>query len=142
MTARSVFQESCRAFAEGFPAILAIVSIFSIPLPLLSSYMDSFVFGDDSSGSLRFQLLLTNTIGLFATGGVIHVALQRLTREKVRLSTALDAAIRSWGRLFATGILWGLAILAGLFVLVIPGLYLLVRFSLAQPVTINERSAP
>src|SRR5688572_26526999 len=103
MTARSVFQNSCRAFAEGFPAILAIVSIFCIPLELLSSYMDTFVFGaDDWSGSLRFQLLLTNTIGLFATAGVIHVALQSLTREKVRISTALAVAIRSWGRLFAT----------------------------------------
>ena len=140
MTARAIFHQSWRIYQDNFLVIFAIVALIWIPLELLSSYMDAFVFGpDDWRRSFRFSRLLNNTFGLFATAGVIHIALQPLTTNTVTFPSVLQIAVRSWPRMFWTCIVWSLVIFGGILLLVIPGIYFGVRLCIIQQVTMHER---
>lgn len=137
---RAILQQSWKTYRQHFPVILTVVVAVWIPLELLSSYMDTFVFGeDDFRKSWKFAQFLNNFFGIIATAGVIFIGHEALTGRKATFRSALAAGFSSWGRMWWTRVLSRLAIVGGFLLLIIPGVYLLVRLSLVEPVAVQER---
>jgi hypothetical protein len=137
---QTILKQSWQIYREHFLAILAVVLAVWTPLELLSSYMDAFVFGgDELQKSLKFARLLHNFIGIIATAGVIFIGHEGLTGQKATFQSAIAAGFSSWGRMWWTRFLTWSAIALGFLLLLVPGLYLLVRLSLVEAVTVQER---
>src|SRR5439155_4315972 len=109
-------------------------------LELLSSYMDYFVFGqDDFRKSFKFAQFLENFFGIIATAGVISIGYSSLSGGLPAFGSALSSGVGAWGRMWWTRFLSALALIVGLLLLVIPGIYLLVRLALVEPIVVCER---
>jgi hypothetical protein len=137
---RIILQQSWQIYRRNFPVIMAVVVIVWTPLELLSSYMDAFVFGeDDLRKSLRLAQFLSNFFGIIATAGVILIGCEALTGQRATFRSAIAVGFTSWGRMWWTRTLSAFAIVLGFLLLIIPGVYLLVRLSLVEPVAVQER---
>lgn len=137
---RAILQQSWKTYRQHFSVILAVVVAVWTPLELLSSYMDTFVFGeDDFRKSWKFAQFLDNFFGIIPTAGVIFIGHEALTGQRATFRSALDAGFSSWGRMWWTRVLSRLALVVGFLLLIIPGVYLLVRLSLVAPVAVQER---
>lgn len=136
---RNVLRQSWQIYRQNFLVILAVVVVVWTPLELISSYMDAFVFGeDDFRKSWKLAQFLDNFFGIFATSGVIFIGYEALTGQRATFGTAISTGIRSWGRMWWTRVLCGLTLLVGFLLLIIPGIYLLVRFALVEPIAVQE----
>ena len=137
---RTILKQSWQTYRQHFPVILAVVVAVWTPLELFSSYMDAFVFGeDDFRKSWKLAQFLANFFGIIATAGVIFIGHEALTGQSATFRSALAAGFSSWGRMWWTRFLSGLALVVGLLLLIVPGVYLLVRLSLVEPVAVQER---
>ncbi|MBK8475311.1 MAG: glycerophosphoryl diester phosphodiesterase membrane domain-containing protein [Opitutaceae bacterium] len=117
-----------------------MVVVIWLPLDLLSSYMDFFVFDpEDFRRSFRFSQFLDNFVGIIATAGVISIGYSASLGSQPSFGSALSVGASSWGRMWWTRFLTGLAIIFGLLLLIIPGVYLFVRLALVEPVAVCER---
>ena len=130
----TILKQSWHIYRQHFLVITAVVVAVCAPLELLRSYMDAFVFGKDNSQHSSLFAQLLSVIGIIATCGVIFIAYGGLTGQKPTFRDALSAGFRSLPRMFWTVIVWGTALSGAFLLLIIPGVYLLVRWSLVGPV--------
>ncbi len=136
----SILKQGWQLYRKHFGIVAAVVVCVWLPLELLSSYMDAFVFGkDDFRKSFKFAQFLENFFGIIATAGVISIGCSSLSGGRPSFGGALSSGAGAWGRMFWTRLLSGIALLVGLLLLVIPGVYLLVRLALVEPVAVCER---
>jgi hypothetical protein len=137
---RKILLQSWQIYRQNFWVILAVVVVVWTPLELLSSYMDAFVFGeDDIRKSWKFAQFLENFFGIIATAGVIFIGLQAPTNSRATFGTSIAIGFKSWFRMWWTRFLFGLVVVIGLLLLVVPGIYLLVRLFLIEPIVVQER---
>ncbi len=135
-----ILRHAWSLYRKHFGVVAAVVVAIWLPLDLLSSYMDYFVFGpDDVRKSFKFARFLDNFVGIVATAAVIAVGYSSCVGGHPAFGSAMSVGARSWGRMWWTRVLTGLSIVLGLILLIIPGLYLLVRLALVEPVVVCER---
>jgi hypothetical protein len=136
----AILKQGWQLYSQHFGFVAAVVIAVWLPVELLSSYMDQFVFGEDNwQKSIRFAIFLENFFGIIATAGVIAIGYFSLTGGPLTFGTALGMGAASWGRMWWTRLIVGLALMGGLLLLIIPGLYLIVRLALVEPVIVCER---
>lgn len=136
----ALLKQGWQLYRQHFGIIAAVVVAVWLPLELLSSYMDQFVFGaDDFRKSFKFVQFLESFFGIIATAGVISIGYSSLQGRKPSFGSALRSGASAWGRMWWTRLLSGLAIIVGFLLLVIPGVYLLVRLALVEPIAVCER---
>jgi hypothetical protein len=139
MTVGAILHDSWQVYRRNFRAILAIVLVVWIPLELLGSYVDAFVFGeDDFRKSWKLAQFLDHFFGIIATAGVIFIGHEALAGHKANFRSALATGLKSWGRMWWTRFLSGFVLLLGILLLVVPGLYWFVRLSLVEQVVVCE----
>lgn len=137
---KTILSQAWRVYRERFGVIAAVVIVVWLPCELLSSYFETFVFGpDESSRSLKLGHLLESFIGIIATSGVTFVALKARSGQSATFPNAMGAGFQSWGRMWWTRLLCGLAIALAAVALIIPGIYLLTRLCFAETVVVAER---
>lgn len=137
---RNILRESWATYRRHVLVIVAVVAVVWTPLELLSSYMDFFVFGeDDFRKSWKFAQFLENFFGIIATAGVIFIGSSARDGQVPRFGPAIAAGFDAWARMWWTRFLTALVTLLGFIFLVVPGVFLMVRFSLVEPVTVQER---
>jgi hypothetical protein len=128
------------AYRKHFRVVASVVLVICLPLELLSSYMDYFVFGQEGlQKSFKFARMLDNFIGIIATAGVISVGYTAWLGQLPSFGGAMRVGVSSWGRMWWTRVLKTLAVVLGFLLLILPGIYLLVRLALAEPVAVCER---
>lgn len=129
-------------YRKHFGAIAAVVVVIWLPLELLQSYMDRFVF-DPSDFRMSFKIarLLDNSFGLIVTAGIISIGYTSCLGQPPSFRSGMSVGLRSWGRMWWTRVLVRLSQVVGFLLLIIPGIYLLVRLALAEPVAVCERTA-
>jgi hypothetical protein len=128
-----------RIYRERFWVIAFTVMLIWVPGELVSSYMDSFVFGeDDFRKSFKFAQFLENFFGIIATAGVIHVALHHSAGESTSFGQAVAAGLKAWPRMWWTRFLSTLVLVLSLLLLVVPFFYLYPRLGLVESVVVSE----
>jgi hypothetical protein len=101
--------------------------------------MDYFVFDpDDFRKSFQLSRLLENFVGIIATAGVISVGYNSLRGEPVSAGEALSDGVSAWGRMWLTRFVTGVSLVVGFICLIIPGIYLLVRLAIVEPIAVCE----
>ena len=129
-----------RNFLVFFPLALVLVGI-----PQFGSiYASGLMIGTDAPDLLA-------TVGITIAGVVFPILLQGalirgvvddLRGDKVRIGAMVGDAFRAAVSLFVVAILMGLGLTLGFMLLIIPGLFLAVRWAVAAPAAVVERVAP
>jgi hypothetical protein len=136
----AILKHAWDLYRQHFGVVAAVVIVIWLPLDLLSSYVDYFVFDpDDFRKSFKFARLLDNFVGIIATAGVISIGYTSWIGQRPSFRDALDVGVRSWGRMWWTRFLRGLVLVLGFLLMIIPGIYLLVRLALVEPIAVCER---
>jgi hypothetical protein len=136
----TILSNAWRVYREHFGLIAAVVIVVWLPCELLNSYVDAFVFGpDDFRRSFKLTQFLDNFIGIIATAGVTFIAITAHTETPASFGSAVGTGFSSWGRMWWTRFLSGLAIIVALLLLIIPGVYLLTRLCFVESVVVAER---
>jgi hypothetical protein len=136
----AILKNACDLYHKNFLAIVSVTVAIWLPLDLLISYMDYFVFDPENIRiSFKFSQFLDNFIGIIATAGVIWIGYASSRGEKPTFKQAMRIGIHSWGRMWWTRLLTGLALLLGFLLLIFPGLYLLIRLTFIEQIAVCER---
>jgi hypothetical protein len=129
-------------FVRRFPTLAAITLVVWAPLEALISYQEYFVLDpDDPLGILGWSVLPQALVGIVAVGGTISVGEAALRGEHRGWLAGLGDGLRGWPRLFSSQLVGGLLLIVAAFFLLLPALYLGVRFALSDCAAIVERRA-
>ena len=132
------FGAAARLFAADFGTISLLVLTVWLPANLLVNSYEYHAAGANSQGVLKLANLVDGMFAPISLAGILHVVAGRARGGRVAYPEALAAGFRSWGRLFAARWVAGLLILLGLIALVVPGIILLLRYALLDPVVVLE----
>jgi hypothetical protein len=136
---KSTLSDAWGIYRERFGVIALIVTLIWLPCNLVDSYFTYFVFDpEDFRGPFKLTQFLENFFGIIATAGVTYVVLGQAANRPVGYGDALGMGFSSWGRMWITRFLYSIAVLVGLLLLVIPGIYLGTRWTFAESIAIAE----
>jgi hypothetical protein len=142
----SVFGKLGLAF-RLFNENLVLISVIMLTVWLPANIMLDFYQFDAPEGqelrAIRLNSMVDGIFGPIALGALVFAVDQRMKGKKVGYPEAIGVGFRNWGRLFAANFFAGIFILLGFVCLIVPGIILIVRYALLNPVVILERaSAP
>lgn len=92
--------------------------------------------------SIRLHSFAELIFGPFVTSAVIWSLAERHAGRTPTVSALLKAGFDSWGRLFAAKFVASFLVLIGVLALIVPGIYLIIRFSLIDAVVVLEGAGP
>ena len=131
--------QAVRLLLVHLPLVSAIVLPVAIPKNLLDYYLTTYVV-DESNW--RGQLAATRwTAYLFdpvATAALIYALNDLYHQRPVRYIAAMIGGLRCWLRLFITQLIAYVLIALGLLALLVPGIFLMVRWSLLDCAVVLE----
>jgi hypothetical protein len=119
--------------------LIPMVAVIWLPLDLLTSYLDYHVFSEDEVGrSLKLAQYLDLAFGGIVTAGVIGVGRAAWAGSSLSIGAGLREGARVWWPMVWTRVVSGFLILLGLLLLIVPGLYLMVRLALVESLVVGE----
>lgn len=138
----SVIASSLRLYFRTLSQTFLIHLLFWIPLTLVLSYLDYHVFdltrAVDEMKSTHLTNALDATIGMIATGAIYYQFVLAWNGTRGGFWRSMGIGVRRWGWLILTRILVTLLTTVGLLLLIIPGIYLLVRLTFAELCVVAE----
>ncbi|MCE9522192.1 MAG: glycerophosphoryl diester phosphodiesterase membrane domain-containing protein [Alphaproteobacteria bacterium] len=130
-----------RNFGPFFLASL----LFSGAPYLVLTLAQSTLFGEGQSGQAYTSLAImfvSFLSGLVLQGTLTRAAIDDLSGKQVSIGASLNASMGLVLPLLGLGIMVSLGIIAGLFLLIVPGIILALRWMVAAPALVAERSGP
>jgi len=100
-------------------------------------FIDSDVLAGGVSGPL--VSIVSFLTGLVLQGALMRASIDDLSGKSVSIGASLNAALGVLFPLLGLGIVVGVGIIAGMILLIVPGIILAVRWSVAAPVVVAER---
>lgn len=130
-----------RLFFENLAVIAPLVLVVWLPGNVIVSALQMGSDQDPATSVLAFQVnnVIHGVFGPLYEGAIVVVLARRLAGERVPFSVALGEGFRAWGRLFVARLVAGIVTTLGFIALVVPGIYLTVKYSLLDPVVVLER---
>lgn len=129
---------------KAFPtlAILTLV-LWVIPQAVLAGLMASSINATTPDiPAMMLKVLPTFPVLILVSvlfqGSMIHAAKAAIDGRKANIAQSLAVAFRHFLPVFAVGLVVGLGIMAGLILLVVPGIILALMWCVAAPVQVNE----
>jgi hypothetical protein len=108
---------------------------------LINYYVAYYIPQSETQAALapiRMSMWIEGIFGPIYIGAMIY-ALSRIKQgQAVTYSEAIGVGFRNWGRLFAARFVAGLIIMLGLLALIIPGIYLSLRYALLDSAVVLE----
>lgn len=122
------------------PQLLALIVLAQFPLNAAIGYHVATLEPDDVIGALRASVLPAAIMHPLFIGITLEAA-RRLERgEAVSMGALVSGGFSAWGRVFATGFVVNLVTMLGFVALVVPGIWLALRYSLAEVAAFGEKS--
>lgn len=139
MQVGAILREAWEFYREHLLLILALVATVWVPCELFSSYMDYHVFGEDNfRQSFKLSQFLDNFFGIIATTAVISVVLKRMRGQSSGYFDSFEDGFLYWGKMWWMRFVQGFLLLFFFILLILPGIYFMVRWSLAEAVVVSE----
>jgi hypothetical protein len=117
----------------GLPSLLVSLLVIT---PITPGAPPSPAFGFD----LFLAALISMVTSVVLQGALTRASLDDLSGKKASIATALSTALSLFLPLLGLGILVGLGIMVGLILLIIPGIFLALRWAVASPALVAERA--
>jgi hypothetical protein len=143
----AIYAGIARAYRQRALALLEIGAIIFVPLGLLDVLADKAGSIDlNQVGELAtvalvaglFAQALTGLLGeVFYSGAIAELVARTPVGERVSLDRL--ARTLAWGSLFLVDVVFGLAVAAGLLLLIVPGVVVFTYFALSAPLVELER---
>lgn len=146
-----IFNYTFRILFRKYFTLCGLMAWIYVPLGIFYSYFYYFFLWEPVSASFDFQLrtLLLSLayftvqqiiLGPLAQGGVIKVASGVFFEEDIGFGEAIRAIFRNriWLTLIILGIVVGISVLFGFIILILPGIFLTIAFSMAAPAAMLE----
>jgi uncharacterized membrane protein len=135
----AVIKHAWELYRQNFFPLITLMLVVWIPCDCFSSWMDANVFPpDDFRMSLELHRVLDCLIGIIATSAIFYFLRERTAQRPVTLVAALGAGFKFWGPMFVTRFIVGIAYIFGLILLILPGIYLMIRLSLCELLVAGE----
>ena len=132
-------------FTHAFGLLASNLSLFSqivltvwLPGNALVGYLELFAYEPGSMRPMQFNAAIGLLLGPLYSGAVAFALSERWQGRSVTYTQALRAGIRNWGVLLLAWLGAGLFISLGLLALIIPGIVLIVRYSLIDYVVVLD----
>jgi hypothetical protein len=123
-------------------AFLLFSLAFSVPLDLVDTYID--VHSEEFKLGPRFSLLMmiaANVVATFSWAALTEMARQDETAEPSSIRDAMLVAASTFLTLLVCDIVVGLLLVVGMIFLLIPGLYVGMRFFFLVPIVVIQRQS-
>lgn len=135
------FALAIRLLASNLGLFSLIILTVWLPANVAIAFF-AFYAPEDRQEILSIQLtnLIQGVFGPISIGALIHAVSKRLHGEKVGYRQAIGAGFGNWGPLFVANLMAGIFILLGVLALIIPGIILMLRYALLDPVVVLERA--
>jgi hypothetical protein len=141
-----LFGDSFNAYMRHFPAFVAIGAAVVVPVQLIVSGIGLGQLTDDYSTSARTgeQLItfaeLYLVIAPLVTAMVVHALLAVADGERPRAGAAILSGLEAFRPVFVAVVIAAAGVILGLFLLILPGLWLFVRWAFVpQAVVLDGR---
>ncbi|MCL6477254.1 MAG: glycerophosphoryl diester phosphodiesterase membrane domain-containing protein [Peptococcaceae bacterium] len=145
MNVGEILDNAFTMFKEQFKSYLAIAALGAVPtigfsLLVLCLY---FLF-EGTAAVIAFSVIpvVSAVMFLVVTGGLIKKVSEQIPGREISVMEAYRFGIRKTWRLFLGSLLYVLAIAFGFILLIIPGIYLSIRFALYSQAVIIEDKGP
>jgi hypothetical protein len=143
------WNRAMRLLSANWRPLVVIQLLWAIPLLIISiiaNVVPSENVRADSPGDLTALLLITLPftavtflLGFVATLATLHLLVQYVTGRPVSVGDALRAGLRRSGAMIGWGILGGLLIVVGFVLCILPGIYVVLVFTILPAIVLLER---
>jgi hypothetical protein len=140
----ALFGDSLRAYGRHFATFIAISAAIVVPVKVaiagigLEQLTASYDASPPAVDAILPALVTYLVVSPLLTAAVLHALRALASGERPRAGPALVAGVEAFAPVFFAVVLAALGIAAGL-VLIVPGIYLLVRWYFVAPVVVVER---
>ncbi len=139
-TIASPFAVSWSLFRHYFGLLLLCYAVVWMPLNLITAYADFYLIDeDDFQSSFRLQRMLGFWLGIIAEAAIISTVLDAWNGKRPKLGSGYANAFRSYGRMITTRFCWNLMVILGLLLLVVPGIWFIVRTLYIDAIAVAEK---
>jgi hypothetical protein len=127
---------------ENFVLISLIILTVWLPANIAIGFYE-FNAPEDQQvfASFRLNSLIGGVFGPISIGALIFVIGERMNGKRVGYAEAMGMGFRNWGRLFAANFFAGIFIVLGFLALIVPGVILVIRYALLNPVVVYEHAS-
>ncbi|MGL6312424.1 hypothetical protein [Vibrio sp. WXL103] len=116
-------------FVANFSAIFKLFGPFIMVTALVGPMAElSFTLPEYSAWNYVFYLIIVGSIKIYLMAQLIKLLASLVSGQSIEPSVSLGL----WFRLFVTYTILGIAVVSGLFVFIIPGIYLAARYAFAD----------
>ena len=133
------FREAISLFSSNISLFSLIILTIWLPGNIIINYLFYFAFyGEDLIRLMEISMWIEWVFGPIYIGALIY-ALSRLKQyQMVTYTEAITAGFRNWKRLWWARFVAGIYITFGFIALIVPGIFLTIRYALIESVVILE----
>ena len=133
------FREAISLFSSNISLFSRIILTIWLPGNIIINYLDYYVFYEaDFIGLMRANMWIQGIFGPIYIGALIYALSKLKQYQMVTYTEAITAGFRNWQRLWWARFIAGLFIALGFIALIVPGIFLTIRYALIDSVVILE----
>ena len=138
----AILWEAWNLYRKHFVALATIMLVVWVPCEIFSNWMEFKVFGpDDFQHAWQLERFLNAFVGIIALSGIYYYLNEASCQGTASVGQAFGAGFSYWGQMFATRLLVGIGLFFGFLLLILPGVYLMVRWTFCELLVITEGAA-
>ncbi len=151
MTAGMVLDQAMRLYARNFPLLVGIIALAYLPYYILLGAVTWLMQSNPGSigvvaltllGLSLVMMLLWLLVLPLSTGATSLAVSEKYLERPVTILAAYSSAFKRFWPVLASQLIVGLAVLAGTFACIVPGVFLWLCWSMVVPVVMLEQLGP